>query len=372
MLDEAAERNGGYTDPHADISGLGEGTAPRAAAQWRKMWEQERRSDEQEWAEKLAEEAAAESAEWGWGGSGPGTNGMGWGGQANQWAEEEQADATAREDWMDEIAAEMHRKRAMESDVKRRRRAEEQAASGHKKQQYGDDHDREAHSQPRPHNGGAGRSSGIPGHRPGVGSTGSDFAGMRGATSAGAGPTRESAAVINARLRAFRQSDEERWEGFIEKFGRRVSKHQHGRGPQGRSNEPPAPPATNGPELQVPLRESDIPWPQGMEEGTATGAAGSRRDTGANVLSLPSDLAAADVKVAVRTAQRRWHPDKFAQRFGDAMASLVGGEDERVRVLEKVKLLAQKINEIPIPETDDATKIGEESEHVGPSRPPAT
>jgi hypothetical protein len=109
-----------------------------------------------------------------------------------------------------------------------------------------------------------------------------------------------------------------------------------------------------------------------MEEGTATGAAGSRRDTGANVLSLPSDLAAADVKVAVRTAQRRWHPDKFAQRFGDAMASLVGGEDERVRVLEKVKLLAQKINEIPIPETDDATKIGEESEHVGPSRPPAT
>jgi hypothetical protein len=182
--------------------------------------------------------------------------------------------------------------------------------------------------------------------------------------------------VINARLRAFRRSDEDRWEGFIEKFGRRIAKHQHGRQSQGaqrQSSEPTASAATEGPNLHVPLQESDIPWPQGMEEGTATGAAGSSCDAGANVLSLPSDLPAADVKVAVRTAQRRWHPDKFAQRFGDAMASLVGGEDERVRVLEKVKLLAQQINEIPIPEADDATTDGgEEGEHVGPSRPPAT
>jgi hypothetical protein len=332
------------------------------------MWEQERRSDEQDWSEKLADEAAAESGEWGWGGGGPGTNGMAWGGHENQWEEEEQADTTAREDWMDEVAAELHRKRAMEADAKRRQRAEEHAAGGHNKQQYGDDRSSDAHSQPRPHNGGAGKSNsqhgstGIPGHRPGVGSAGGDFAGMRGTGGAGAGPTRESAAVINARLRTLRESDEKRWEEFIEKFGRKIPKQGPGR-QKGQSSEPAAPAATVGPGPQISLRESDIPWPQGME-----GAAASLE---VNVLSLPTDLPAADVKVAVRTAQRRWHPDKFAQRFGDAMASLVGGEAERVRVLEKVKLIAQHINEIPIPE-EVAADGRDESEHVGPSRAPAT
>ena len=93
-----------------------------------------------------------------------------------------------------------------------------------------------------------------------------------------------------------------------------------------------------------------------MSEGAVTRLPSSSAATlGSNVLSLPSDLPATEVKAAVRTAQRRWHPDKFAQRFGDAMASLVGGEAERARVLDKVKLLAQQINEIPIPEVDVAT-----------------
>ena len=340
----------------------------RAAAQWRKLWEQERRSDEQEWAEKIADEAAAESGEWGWGGSRPGTNGMAWGGHENQWEDEEQADATAREDWMDEVAAELQRKRAMQADAKRRQRTEEHAAAGHKKQQYGDDRNSDAHSHPRPHNGGAGRSNnqpgsgsnGIPGHRPGVGSAGGDFAGMRGTGGAGTGPTRESAAVINARLRTIRESDEKRWEEFIEKFGRKIPKQGHGR-QRDQSSEPAAPADAVSPGPQAFLRESDIPWPQGM------GAA----NLDVNVLSLPTDLPAADVKVAVRTAQRRWHPDKFAQRFGHAMASLIGGEAERVRVLEKVKLIAQQINEIAIPE-EVAADGRDESEHVDPSGPRAT
>lgn len=350
LLDEPVENGGGYRDPHsnANIDHPGESTNPRAAAQWRKVWEQARCSDEQEWAEKIADEAAAESGEWGWGGSGQGSTGMGWRDQGNSWEEEEQADVTAREDWMDQVAAEMHRRRAAESEKKRRQHVDDSAAGDHRKQQDGKHRSEDAHSYPRPYNGGAGRgnneratgNSGIPGRRPGVGCGRDGFAGMRETEGASTGPTKESAAVMNARLQAIRQLDEKRWEDFIDKFGKKVPKHQqNSRVP----NQPSLAPATVVPRL-VPLKASDIPWPQGMEA-----ASSGSNDMGSNVLSLPLDLSAADVKAAVREAQRRWHPDKFAQRFGDAMRLLIGGETERVRVLEKVKLLAQQINEIPIP-----------------------
>jgi hypothetical protein len=383
------EDHDGYRDPHASArngdgaasgaaSGADDSMDPRAAAQWRKMWHQERNSADQEWADKLAEEAAAESGEWGGAGP-PGSTGMGWG-EDMGWEEEEQADATAQEDWMDELAAELQRKRAAESDA-RRRRAEEQsaaaAAGGGRKQQYGDD-------KPRPHNGGAGRSKGIPGHRPGVGSgtAGGDFAGMRGG-GGGAGPTKESIAATNARLRGVRKTDEARWDSFVAAFGKApvVSKRRPGAGPGQPRTSPAAAAAAStedaanppGPP-QPPLRASDIPWPGGMSAAAAA-AGGDDSSANGNVLSLPSDLPASDVKAAVRAAQRRWHPDKFAQRFGEAMALLVGGETEREKVLARVKLLAQQINEIEIPETAATTGAGDDDddgEHVGPSRPPAT
>jgi hypothetical protein len=44
--------------------------------------------------------------------------------------------------------------------------------------------------------------------------------------------------------------------------------------------------------------------------------------------------------VLVREAIRRFHPDKFAQRFGN----LMGDESNRTRVMLRVKEVAQQIN----------------------------
>ena len=315
----------GYRDPHAAAAGGG-GADERAAAQWRQTWEQERADGGGDWAARLAEEAAAEDAEWGGGGTG-----MAWG---DQWAEDEEQAERAQEDWMDALADEMRRKRAAEA----QKRSESRKAKERPPKAGGAD-------GPRP------TTSGIPGSRPGVGSGGGAFAGMRN------GPTKENAAVSAARLDKARRGDDQRWEDFVKKFGA-AAPAKANRGPTGvavkqQKPEPQRAPkqAADGP----PLTPDDIPWPAGL------------RSAGDNVLSLAPSLSAAEVKKLVRTAQLRWHPDKFSQRFSAAMSRLVGGEAAAAAVLEKVKDLAQQINAIDVSAADVAS-----DEHVGPARPPAT
>ena len=44
---------------------------------------------------------------------------------------------------------------------------------------------------------------------------------------------------------------------------------------------------------------------------------------------------------AVRQAALRWHPDKFAQAYGRFLRA-----DDRARVLERVNLVAQRVNRL--------------------------
>lgn len=187
---------------------------------------------------------------------------------------------------------------------------------------------------------------------------------MQGGGSAGAGPTKEQAAAIARRLAEVRKADEGRWEAFVERFGKKVAAAPPVRGPGGIQPKADAVEEEEAEAAPAVLRASDIPWPGGFDAGKSDAENG-------NVLSLAPTLAALEVKAIVRAAQRQWHPDKFAQRFGRAMEGLVGGEAEREAVLEKVKLLAQQINAIEIPAEAEAEAAGGE-ENVGPARPAAT
>jgi hypothetical protein len=76
----------------------------------------------------------------------------------------------------------------------------------------------------------------------------------------------------------------------------------------------------------TPIAMSDIPWP----------SAGDQRPLpGGNSLSL------GDRKVMLRLLQRRWHPDKFTQRFG-ARIEVV----EKRSILQRVTEISQEINAV--------------------------
>jgi hypothetical protein len=78
------------------------------------------------------------------------------------------------------------------------------------------------------------------------------------------------------------------------------------------------------------IRFSDVPWP--------TVPAGG--DLATEAMMLPEALRgdAEARRRAVREALRRWHPDKFGQRFGGRLAAA-----DRDRILERVKTVSQAL-----------------------------
>jgi hypothetical protein len=78
------------------------------------------------------------------------------------------------------------------------------------------------------------------------------------------------------------------------------------------------------------IRFNDVPWP-------APAAGG---DLAEDAMMLPAALRTdADARRrAVREALRRWHPDKFGQRFGGRLAA-----EDREKILERVKVVSQAL-----------------------------
>jgi hypothetical protein len=83
-----------------------------------------------------------------------------------------------------------------------------------------------------------------------------------------------------------------------------------------------------------PLQPSAIPWPAG--DGTG------------NVLSIGDDVSVAERTDLKRNTIRRWHPDKFAQKFGKALGAMKGGPAARLAVVSRVKTIAQKVNDFNV------------------------
>ena len=73
----------------------------------------------------------------------------------------------------------------------------------------------------------------------------------------------------------------------------------------------------------------DIPWPGGSYATPAEQAKVCMYSTDPDVS-----------KTVTREQQRRWHPDKFTQHYGQCLS-----EDDRERILEHVKQLSQSIND---------------------------
>ena len=73
----------------------------------------------------------------------------------------------------------------------------------------------------------------------------------------------------------------------------------------------------------------DIPWPGGSHATPAEQAK-------VCLYSTDPDIS----KTVTREQQRRWHPDKFMQHYGQCLS-----EDDRERILEHVKQLSQSVND---------------------------
>ena len=83
-----------------------------------------------------------------------------------------------------------------------------------------------------------------------------------------------------------------------------------------------------------PLQPSAIPWLAG--DGTG------------HVLSIGADVSAAERTDLKRSAIRRWHPDKFAQKFGKALAAMKGVPAAHLAVVSRVKAIAQQVNDFNV------------------------
>jgi len=82
----------------------------------------------------------------------------------------------------------------------------------------------------------------------------------------------------------------------------------------------------------------DIPWIPVLAE-TRLGM-----DDGVekfDILGISDHATHEEKKQAVRAASLRWHPDKFTQAFGRRLL-----EKDRGRVMESVKLMSQRINQL--------------------------
>jgi hypothetical protein len=76
-------------------------------------------------------------------------------------------------------------------------------------------------------------------------------------------------------------------------------------------------------QIQGEIGMAHVPWPLG------------------EVLPGADAMTPADFKLAVRDLLRRWHPDKFSQRFGARLCAA-----DRDAVLRRVVVLAQEVNSL--------------------------
>ena len=85
----------------------------------------------------------------------------------------------------------------------------------------------------------------------------------------------------------------------------------------------------NLPKLRGPLTYDVIPWPdlKSLESFVLTNA--DRTDSG-------------KCRKLLREEQIRWHPDKFAQKFGEKLNALA--EKDRLKIVDQVKLVSQELN----------------------------
>lgn len=128
-----------------------------------------------------------------------------------------------------------------------------------------------------------------------------DAANTRKAAAAGTTCVQASLDVEEARASA-RALDDSRWRALEERLGRLSAKE--------------------------PLKQHDIPWPSGPPE---------------NPLHIDPGGHPAVVRSQLRAGLLRWHPDKFAQRFGSLF--VVEGTDFEC-ALAKVKAIAQQLNRL--------------------------
>lgn len=75
----------------------------------------------------------------------------------------------------------------------------------------------------------------------------------------------------------------------------------------------------------------DIPWP----------STGSTSDVVEALFADFSSRQSDAYKKYLRDQQKRWHPDKFSQKFGTRIS-----DHDRERILEKVKEISQALNKL--------------------------
>jgi len=105
------------------------------------------------------------------------------------------------------------------------------------------------------------------------------------------------------------------------------------------------------------VRFGDVPWLPVLETAGAGGAESWR------TLGVAERAPVEEKKAALRRETMRWHPDRFAQKFG---RRLDGGDRERV--LEAVVRVAQRINAFRVRFDGEVRKEEEEREKKGGGR----
>ena len=114
------------------------------------------------------------------------------------------------------------------------------------------------------------------------------------------------------------QLDETAWQNFCTTAARMKA-----------ANEASTASATCSPATPAGLSCADIPWPSGPPD---------------NLLNFDLTAPPDKVKRLVRAAWLRWHPDKFAQKFGDILMSGV----EHEKIMQRLKEVVQHINDIAV------------------------
>jgi hypothetical protein len=241
-----------------------------------------RKSSEKEWREKLLDEHAFEHIE----GAGYGTEQRAhfrvndaW---TNGWFAEDE-DSLNDDDWWAAIARQMHRRHTAFTDTR--------PGSTHTKQ--------EQHARPYQ---GIGKDAKMAWERKWAkeGSTNAASSSRSGVDAGGdrGGSSNSADSAARAALHA------QAWERFIMAQ------------------------VTAGDDAAI--RFDDVPWPAVPPGG----------DLAEEAMMLPAALRGdADARRrAVREALRRWHPDKFGQRFGSRLAAA-----DRDRILERVKAVSQAL-----------------------------
>jgi len=316
-----------------------EARAARREAQQRAQLAAEEEAATRSWAERLDEASAYDAFDHGT--SDEAVFGKGWDADTT-----EAKMQSAQGDWWGDLAAQRRQRRRDECEAEARAAA--RTANAHQQRSYGPykgvwglDTSRSgapqdtgsgrgggAHSYPAPDpkdtaglRGGEARQE-KRGQREQQGETKDERSGTQ------AGPPTANGAPPEADAEAARTADTDAWEKFVCAWST-SSSTTAGAGAAAAAGGGDGAVELNG--LRC-LREQDVPWP-------------CRGDT--EPLPDVAVLVTGERKALVRDLQRRWHPDKFLQRFSSKLPSDSSSEvGARDRILQRVVVVSQAINDI--------------------------